>query len=193
MEKLLLEMEVYAQLNNVPIMQKEGIDFLCQFIQEHQIQSILEIGSAIGYSAIQMALVNDNIHVTTIERDEPRYNEAVQNIKKANLENRIQIIYGDALETNVEGQYDLLFIDAAKAQYIRFLERYEPYLKKGGYVITDNLDFHGLVDHPERTKNKNTKDLVRKIKRFKEYLKDREDYETTFYSFGDGVAISKKR
>ena len=70
MKDLLIEMEVYAELNSVPIMQKEGIEFMCNFIREHNIKSILEIGSAIGYSAIQMALVDDNIHVTTIERDD---------------------------------------------------------------------------------------------------------------------------
>ena len=85
-----------------------------------------------------------------------------------------------------------LKIDAAKAQYIRFFDRYTPFLKQNGYVITDNLDFHGLVAHPEKTKNKNTKDLVRKISRFRQYLSEREDYDTTFYTFGDGVAISKK-
>ena len=193
MKDLLIEMEVYAELNSVPIMQKEGIEFMCNFIREHNIKSILEIGSAIGYSAIQMALVNEDIHVTTIERDEPRYLEAIKNIKAAHLEDRIQIIFGDALETEVNGSYDLLFIDAAKAQYIRFFDRYTPFLQKNGYVITDNLDFHGLVAHPEKTKNKNTKDLVRKISRFRQYLSEREDYDTTFYTFGDGVAISKKR
>ena len=193
MKDLLIEMEVYAELNSVPIMQKEGIEFMCNFIREHNIKSILEIGSAIGYSAIQMALVNEDIHVTTIERDEPRYLEAIKNIKAAHLENRIQIIFGDALETEVNGSYDLLFIDAAKAQYIRFFDRYTPFLQTNGYVITDNLDFHGLVAHPEKTKNKNTKDLVRKISRFRQYLSEREDYDTTFYTFGDGVAISKKR
>lgn len=192
MKDLLVEMEVYAELNSVPIMQKEGIEFMCNFIREHNIKSILEIGSAIGYSAIQMALVDDNIHVTTIERDEPRYLEAIKNIKATHLEDRIDIIFGDALETVVDGSYDLLFIDAAKAQYIRFFERYTPFLKQNGYVITDNLDFHGLVAHPEKTKNKNTKDLVRKISRFRQYLSEREDYDTTFYTFGDGVAISKK-
>ena len=193
MKDLLIEMEVYAELNSVPIMQKEGIEFMCNFIREHNIKSILEIGSAIGYSAIQMALVNEDIHVTTIERDEPRYLEAIKNIKAAHLEDRIQIIFGDALETEVNGSYDLLFIDAAKAQYIRFFDRYTPFLQTNGYVITDNLDFHGLVAHPEKTKNKNTKDLVRKISRFRQYLSEREDYDTTFYTFGDGVAISKKR
>jgi predicted O-methyltransferase YrrM len=193
MKDLLLEMEVYAELNSVPIMQKEGIEFMCNFIRENNIKSVLEIGSAIGYSAIQMALVNEDIHVTTIERDEPRYLEAVKNVKAANLENRIELIFGDALETVVDGSYDLLFIDAAKAQYIRFFDRYTPFLQTNGYVITDNLDFHGLVANPEKTKNKNTKDLVRKISRFRQYLTERTDYDTTFYTFGDGVAISKKR
>lgn len=193
MNKLIQDMEVYAQLHNVPIMQSEGIAFLCEFIAQHQVKSILEIGSAIGYSAIRMALMDDEIQVTTIERDEVRYQEAVKNVAAAKLEDRITLIYGDALETIVDGSYDLLFIDAAKAQYIRFFERYEPNLKTGGYVITDNLDFHGLVDHPERTKNKNTKDLVRKIGKFREYLKERADFDTVFYTFGDGVAISKKR
>ena len=193
MKDLLLEMEIYAELNSVPIMQKEGIEFMCNFIRENNIKSVLEIGSAIGYSAIQMALVNEDIHVTTIERDEPRYLEAVKNVKAANLENRIELIFGDALETVVDGRYDLLFIDAAKAQYIRFFDRYTPFLQTNGYVITDNLDFHGLVANPEKTKNKNTKDLVRKISRFRQYLTERTDYDTTFYTFGDGVAISKKR
>lgn len=193
MKDLLVEMEVYAELNSVPIMQKEGIEFMCNFIRENNIKSVLEIGSAIGYSAIQMALVNEDIHVTTIERDEPRYLEAVKNVKAANLENRIELIFGDALETVVDGRYDLLFIDAAKAQYIRFFDRYTPFLQTNGYVITDNLDFHGLVANPEKTKNKNTKDLVRKISRFRQYLTERTDYDTTFYTFGDGVAISKKR
>ena len=193
MKDLLLEMEIYAELNSVPIMQKEGIEFMCNFIRENNIKSVLEIGSAIGYSAIQMALVNEDIHVTTIERDEPRYLEAVKNVKAANLENRIELIFGDALETVVDGSYDLLFIDAAKAQYIRFFDRYTPFLQTNGYVITDNLDFHGLVANPEKTKNKNTKDLVRKISRFRQYLTERTDYDTTFYTFGDGVAISKKR
>ena len=192
MKDLLVEMEVYAELNSVPIMKKEGIEFMCNFIREHNIKSILEIGCAIGYSAIQMALVDENIHVTTIERDEPRYLEAIKNIKAMHLEDRINIMFGEALETVVAGIYDLLFIDAAKAQYIRFFDRYTPFLKQNGYVITDNLDFHGLVAHPEKTKNKNTKDLVRKISRFRQYLSEREDYDTTFYTFGDGVAISKK-
>lgn len=191
--ELIKEMEAYALEHDVPIMQKEGITFMCNFIKEHQIKNILEIGSAIGYSAICMAMQDPEIHVVTIERDEVRYKKAVENIKCANLEDRITIIFGDALETEIEGEFDLLFIDAAKAQYIKFFERYTVYLKQHGYVITDNLKFHGFVEHRERVMSRNLRQLVTKISKFVKYLKEREDYDTTFYDFGDGVGISQKK
>lgn len=190
--KLIEEMEAYAKEHNVPIMQKEGIDFMCSFIEEHHCTSILEIGSAIGYSAIRMAMLNPNIKVVTIERDDERYEKAVENIAKAGLDNQITLLHGDALETELSGCFDLLFIDAAKAQYTRFFERYEGLLKQGGYVITDNLKFHGLVEHNELATSRNLRQLVKKIGKFVEYLKAREDYETEFYDFGDGVGISRK-
>ena len=191
--ELIEEMEDYAKTYNVPIMQPEGIAFLCAFIQQHHLTNILEIGSAIGYSAIRMALLDEQIHVVTIERDKERYLKAVENVRKAHLEERITLLYGDALETTVEGSFDMLFIDAAKAQYIKFFERYEKNLIKDGYVITDNLKFHGYVEHQVRIKNRNLRQLVTKISRFVEYLKKREDYDTTFYDFGDGVGISRKK
>lgn len=190
---LIEEMEAYAKEHQVPIMQKEGIDFMCHFLQEHQLTRILEIGSAIGYSAIRMALLDTNIHVTTIERDEERYQKAVDYIQRSGLEKQITLIFGDALETEIQGEYDMLFIDAAKAQYTKFFERYEPLLLEGGYVITDNLHFHGLVEHPEIIKSRNLRSLVRKISSFVDYLKQRDDYDTTFYDFGDGVGISRKK
>lgn len=193
MENLLEEMEVYAKENDVPIMQEEGISFMCNFIKEHKIEQILEIGSAIGYSAIRMALINENITVTTIERDEERYKKAQYYVAKSGLSSRITLIYGDALTTEVDGTYDMLFIDAAKAQYIKFFERYEPYLKKQGFIITDNLKFHGLVEHKELVTSRNLRQLVGKIQRFVDYLKTREDYDTEFFDFGDGVGISQKK
>ena len=84
-------------------MQKDGIEYLCNYIKDNNIKNILEIGSAIGYSSIKMAKVNDNIRVTTIERDLDRYTLAISNIKKYNLEDRINIIYGDACDVEVEG------------------------------------------------------------------------------------------
>lgn len=190
---LIEEMETYAKEHDVPIMQKEGIDFMCSFISEHHCTSILEIGSAIGYSAIRMAMLDPNVKVVTIERDDERYALAVENIEKAGLQNQITLLHGDALETDITGSFDLLFIDAAKAQYTRFFERYEGLLQQGGYVITDNLKFHGLVEHKELATSRNLRQLVTKIGRFVDYLKAREDFETEFYDFGDGVGISRKK
>lgn len=190
---LIEEMEQYAQLHKVPIMQKEGIEFMCAFIQEHELKNILEIGSAIGYSAICMAMIDPNIHVVTMERDEERYRQALEFVARSNLSNQVTLLFGDALEIEIEGTYDMLFIDAAKAQYIKFFERYEHTVEQGGYVITDNLKFHGLVEHQELATSRNLRQLVKKIGLFVEYLKDREDYETEFFEFGDGVGISRKK
>ena len=184
--------EEYAKENNVPIMMKDGIEFLTQYIKENNVKTILEIGSAIGYSAIRMALVDKSIKVTTIERDKNRYNEAVKNIKEFNLENQIEIINTDALEYTTDKQFDLIFIDAAKAQYIKFFEKYKKNLNQNGTIISDNLDFHGLVKNPELTSNRNTKQLVRKINTYIEFLKENKEFKTEFISLGDGIGISKR-
>lgn len=186
-------LEEYAKENNVPIMMKDGIEFLTQYIKENNVKTILEIGSAIGYSAIRMALVDKDIEVTTIERDTNRYEEAVKNIKEFNLENQIDLINADALEYNTEKQFDLIFIDAAKAQYIKFFEKYKTNLKQNGTIISDNLDFHGLVKNPELTTNRNTKQLVRKINTYIEFLKENKEFKTEFISLGDGIGISKRQ
>ena len=186
-------LEEYARENKIPIMQKDGILFLIDYIKKHNVKTILEIGSAIGYSAINMALVDKNIKVTTIERDEIRYNEAIKNIKSFNLENQIDVILGDALETNIEGEYDLIFIDAAKAQYIKFFEKYKENLKKDGTIVSDNLDFHGLTKEDVVIKNKNLRQLVTKINKYKDFLKQNNEFNTIFLEVGDGIGISKRK
>lgn len=192
-EDLIKQMEHYAEVNHIPIMQKEGIAFLQECIQKYNVNRILEIGSAIGYSAIQMARLKETIQIVTIERDEERYREALQNIKEAQMENRIEIHHEDALEAKIEGAFDLIFIDAAKAQYIKFFEKYQDNLSEKGVMISDNLQFHGMVEHPEMAKNRNTRALVKKIARYVEYLKENEEFETLFFDFGDGVALSKRK
>ena len=193
MVQLLEEIEEYAKVNNIPIMQKDGISFVIDFIKKNNITNILEIGSAIGYSAIKMALVNDRVKVTTIERDMDRYVVALNNIEKFNLSDRINIILVDALEVSLSDKYDMIFIDAAKAQYIKFFERYSDNLKDGGFIISDNLSFHGLVLDETKINNRNTKQLVGKIKKYIEYLKNNDKYDTTFYTLGDGVSVSTKK
>jgi len=184
----------YAIEENVPIMTDEGIDFLTNFIVDKKINKVLEIGTAIGYSAIMMALTNPNLIITSIERDEDRYLEAVKNIKKLGLEKRINLIFNDALYVDVfDKDYDLIFIDAAKGQNIKFFEKFTNNLKKGGYVITDNIYFHGLVENPENIESRNLRQLVRKIKEYIEYLENNKDYDTEILKLGDGISISYKK
>lgn len=188
----LKEIEEYAKVNNIPIMLEDGIDFLTNYIKENNIKNVLEIGSAIGYSAIKIALINKNIKVTTIERDETRYNEAVKNINSLNLNEQIDIILADALEIDIKDKYDLIFIDAAKSQYIKFFEKYKLNLNDNGVIISDNLSFHGLVEDETKTNNRNTKQLVRKIRKYIDFLRENNEYKTEFIEIGDGIAITRK-
>lgn len=184
------EIKKYALENKVPIMVDRGIDFLTRFIVDHQVENILEVGTAIGYSAIMMALSSPNVKITTIEREQERYMEAVKNIKKFGLEDRITLIFNDALDVEVDGTFDLIFLDAAKGQNIRFFEKFEKNLTEHGTIITDNMNFHGLVNQEEESMSRNLRGLIRKIKDYEEFLKNNENYDVKFLTIGDGIAIA---
>ncbi|MCR5218027.1 HAD hydrolase-like protein [Treponema sp.] len=187
------EVKNFAMKNEVPIMQDEGSDFICSYIKENNIKNILEIGSAIGYSSMKFARLNPDIHVTTIEIDKSRYDTAVENFKKNNLEQQIKIFNGDALTYPIEGKYDLIFIDAAKAQYIKFFERFKNNLADNGVIFSDNLSFHGMVEDLSLTHNYSTIKLVKKIRKYIDFLKNNEEFTTEFFDCGDGISISKKK
>jgi predicted O-methyltransferase YrrM len=174
-------------------MDKNGLKFLIDYIKFNNVKSVLEIGSAIGYSAINMALASLNVTVTTIERDEVRYLEAIKNIKRFNLDKRINLILADALDINIEEQFDLIFIDAAKGQYIKFFEKYASNVKKGGTIISDNIYFHGLVEQVDRIEKKNLRQLVDKIKKYILFLQENKEFKTKFFRVGDGIAVSKRK
>ena len=189
----LLSIKAYASREAVPIMQDEGCDFICDYIKEHKCKTILEIGTAIGYSSIRFANLADDIKVTTIELDIDRHLKAVENFKNAGLSDRITAIHADALTCPLEGFFDLIFIDAAKAQYIKFFEKYKANLAPKGVIISDNLSFHGMVDDLSLTHNYSTKKLVKKIQKYAEYLRTNPEFETTFYEVGDRIAVSKRK
>jgi putative O-methyltransferase yrrM len=192
-EDKIKELEVSARSRGIPIMMSDGIDYLCDYINENNIKNILEIGSAIGYSAIRMALVDNDIKITTIERDNERYNEAVRNIDEFSLGGQIEIILGDAMDTEVNGLYDLIFIDASKGHNIDFFNKYKKNLKEHGVIITDNLSFHGLVENEELAITRGQRGIVRKIKNFIEFLDKQEDFYTEYISLGDKIAVSKRK
>ena len=183
----------YASQNSVPIMFDEGIEFIVNYIKENDVSFILEIGTAIGYSAIKFAQIHPEIRIFTIEYDIDRYQQAVKNVNKFNLDDQITVFLGDALKFNFTEKFDLIFIDGAKSQYVNFFEKYKNNLKKDGVFISDNLFFHGMVENPELTKNYSTIKLLRKLKRYIDFLKANSEFETTFYQIGDGVAVSRKK
>ena len=184
----------YALVNKVPIMVDDSIDFIISKIHQKRVRKVLEIGTAIGYSAIMMALSSPNLTITSIEKDKDRYLEAVKNIKKFNLEERITLIYNDALEVSLKEKYDLILIDAAKSKNLDFFNKFEKNLEPNGTIITDNLSFHGYVEQePSQIKNRNIRALVRKIRNYIDFLENNLKYKTTFYEIGDGLSVTEKR
>ena len=194
MNEIIKEMERYAEANNVPIIESDSIDFIKKYIKLNDVKKILEIGTAIGYSAIQMATASDDVEITTIERDEKNYREAVKNVNACGLDRRIEIVFNDALDVNLAGfKYDLIFIDAAKGQYIKFFEKFENYLTPSGIIITDNLKFHGLVENKDSIESKNVLGIVNKIEKYIEFLNENEEFTTKFYDIGDGISVSFRK
>lgn len=196
-QNTLNKIELEALARNIPVMQKEGLDFMISLLNEQKAKTLLEIGSAIGYSAMRLVTNVEHLKVETIELDDTRYLEAKENIEKYELQDMIYLHHDNALtfdeaQLNIK-EFDALFIDAAKAQYQRFFEKYIPYIKKDGLVIVDNLDFHGMVDHIEEIHNRNTRQLVKKIKRFRDWIFDHELYDAHYYPIGDGIVVVKRK
>lgn len=187
------EIKKYAKSHQVPIMQDGGIDFICRYVTEHNVKSVLEIGSAIGYSAIKFASCGKDIFVTTLEIDLDRFIQARQNIEDNGLSDRICVLNEDALKFRTDKKFDLIFIDAAKAQYIKFFEIYKNNLSEKGVIVSDNLFFHGMVQNPELTNNYSTIKLVRKIRRYVDFLKNNTEFYTEFFDAGDGLSVSRRR
>ncbi len=194
--ELLSRMEQYAKEHNVPIMELAGIEAMLQLLRIQSPKTILEVGTAIGYSALRMAYALPESKIVTIERDAERYQLAEQYIDESGKTGQILIIKGDALEAEEDitnhGPFDAIFIDAAKGQYQRFFETYSRYLSEDGLIITDNVLFKGLVCEQE-IENKRIRNLVKKIDGFNKWLMSHPEYYTVILPVGDGVAISKKR
>lgn len=193
MQEKLDRIRIYARENKIPIMQEDGINYLCDYIKKHRIYNILEVGTAIGYSSIRMALTGERVKVTTLEKDTNRYNEAIYNIKDLKLKRKINAINIDALDYEDYNKYDLIFIDAAKSKNTVFFEKFSHNLKENGVIVTDNLSFHGLVENSSLIKTKNQEGIVRKIKDYIEFLDNNQEFITTYVNVGDKISISKRR
>lgn len=184
------KIEEYALKENVPILRKEGVEFLLNFIEEKHIKTALEIGTAIGYSALKMS--SKKVNVTSIERDINRYTTAKENINSSIYKDRITLVLGDALEVKIEGKFDLIFIDAAKGKNKEFLNTYKNNLNTNGYILIDNMLFHGLVGKSNEIKKRRIRSLVRKIEDFISYMDNQNEFKVTKINVGDGLYLLER-
>ncbi len=191
----LLKIEEYGKNNGVPIITYDSLKVLQLIIKLKNVKSVLEIGTAIGYSSLQMASLDKDIKIDTIERNEEMYKIAISNIEKLNAKDQITVHFDDALTIDIKElrtSYDLIFIDAAKAQYQKFFDRYSPLLKEDGIIVTDNILFHGCVESLEGL-SKNVRNMAKKIDNYNHYLSTLDDFVTTYLDLGDGLAVTMRK
>ncbi|MFZ5965923.1 MAG: O-methyltransferase [Bacillota bacterium] len=190
-QALLQEMEDYAQTFHVPIVQPEVAKLLEVMIKSCGSKSILEVGTAIGYSSIILCTASKGGKVTTIERREDMIEKAKAYIQRAGLEDCIQILHGEAelVLPTLQGQFDLIFLDAAKGQYMEFLSLCIDRLKPGGILISDNVLYKGMIASDTYVvRRKRT--IVKRMRSYLDYIMNHPQLTTCLLPIGDGVAIS---
>ena len=185
------KIEEFAKENYVPIARKETLEYIKKIFKENNYKSFLEIGTAIGYTCINVALIDPSIRILTLEYEENRFNIAKENIKDFKVENQIQQVYGDARFFYPDLYYDVIFIDAAKKRNKYFLDKFSKRLNNFGTIIIDNMNLDDLWVDAKKEK-KEEYDLVNK--EFKEYILTLKDYEVNIYDdIGDGIAVLKRK
>lgn len=191
---ILNEIKSQALENKVPILQDVSLELILMILNIKKPNKILEIGTAVGYSAINFAttLQGKNAKIKTIELKENMYNIALKNVKDMGLDKKIEIVHADATEylktLNEDNTYDVAFIDAAKGQYLVFLENAIRLVKNGGIIIADNVLFKGRVlsdynEHKHRT-------AVNRLRTYLKQIKEDKRLNSTVLDIGDGVAVS---
>ncbi len=188
-------LEKYARENYVPIIRKEMESFLKLMIQMQQPKNILEVGTAIGYSALYMSeCMPKDCHITTIENYEKRIPIAKDNFRKYGKEEQITLIEGDAMLIlpQLEDTYDFIFMDAAKGQYIHFLPEIMRLLAPGGVLVSDNVLQEGDLIESRFTVERRNRTIHTRMRDYLYQLKHSEEWSTTILPLGDGVALSRK-
>jgi len=177
--------------NHIPIIMDDTLEVIKEILENENPTRILEIGTAVGYSAICFAkYTNNDCVIDTIELDEERANEAKENIKKVGAENRINIFVGNAVDIlpTINNEYDIVFIDAAKSKYLEFLKEGIRLIKNKGVIIADNVLYKGYVmgdynKHKQRT-------AVRHLREYIKEVTENENLNTKILEVGDGLAIT---
>lgn len=188
------EIKEKALKEGVPIIKDEGLAFLLNLIRENHCKQILELGTAVGYSAMEMAKLDKEIHIDTIEKNDEMYVQALENIAKNGLSKQIEVYPMPIESFHTDKQYDLIFVDAAKAQYGKYMEQFLPNLKADGKMFFDNMIFHGLIYDVENINSRNLRNLVKKIIRFREMVQNDERFDIMLFdNIGDGILLLSRR
>lgn len=195
-EGIVGEIEKEAIADEVPIIRKETKEWMKTMLLIKKPLRILEVGTAVGFSAIYMSLyLPESGHITTIEKWEPRIEKAKVNFARAGVEDRITLLEGDAADILKELQetYDFIFMDAAKGQYIHFLPDVIRLLEKGGILISDNVLQDGEVLDSKYVVTRRNRTIHARMREYLYTLKNHEQLETSILPLGDGVALSVKQ
>lgn len=194
-EDSMLELEEFAKKNHIPIIEPEVSKFLQMIVRLKNPKNVLELGTAIGYSSIVMKKSKKDLEITTIEKNHDMVKLANANIKKFGFEDSINIIESDAYEylLSSKGTFDMIFIDAAKGQYLKYFKESSRLLSKNGIIVCDNVLFKGMVcDENSLTKRHRMSTIVRRLNHFLEYISNLDDFKTTIVPIDDGMSISYK-
>lgn len=179
--------------DHIPLMFDEAMELLLDYIETHEeIERILEIGTAVGWSSMCMAGIRKTIHVDTVEIDLDMAEKAINNIRDNDLRDQITVHHIDALQYETGKIFDLIFIDAAKSQYMNYVDHFFDNSHTGTMFVFDNLNFHGIVDDPSLSHNRSTIQLTRKIREFREQLSADPRFKTQFMDIGDGIAFAER-
>ncbi len=190
--KLIKEIEDYGIKKNVPIMSEDTIETIKNIIMVNEVHTILEIGTAIGYSTICFANTPGVTNITSIERDPVRSKIAKENVKKSELKN-INLYENDALDIEIKDKFDLIIIDAAKSQNMKFFNKFKENLNEDGIIIIDNLSFHGYVNQETRIQSRNLRQMVNKIRKFIDFLNNNEEFTVKYIEVGDTLGVCKRK
>lgn len=189
--KEIREIEDFAHKNSVPIMERESLEVLKYIIKIHKPKKILELGTAIGYSAIIMASIDNDIKITTMDRSEKFVSYAVENIKKFNLEDRIEIVFGEIDENldKLSDTYDLIMFDAGKSHYSEYFDKTMRLIDNGGIIFSDNVLFKGLIANDDLVPRRQ-RTITRNMREYLEFLTNSPGISSVVLPVGDGLAIS---
>lgn len=180
--------------NKVPIIKDGGLQYLLECIKENDYKDILELGTAVGYSSMHMAALAKDIHIDTIEKNPDMYNQAIANIKNNGYENQISVHFMPIEDFKTDKKYDLIFVDAAKAQYGKYMEMFLDNLKENGIMLFDNMIFHGLIYEVDSITSRNKRSLVKKIIKFRELVSNDERFDIIMKdNIGDGILVLRRR